>query len=358
MRRRTLSLVALALLLPLVAPLTAHAQLLAVSGDGSVIATSGPNRVVYFHDPKSLEVTRRVRYNQPIRSLSLSSSGELVFVCDGQFEGILHVREVKTDKEIRTINELVSIPGSSGNQGSWFTGSIACDMLVVRQGKSLLVLSMKDAKDVCKIDMPAEMTQVVALSPDGKTLAVVTKSAPNDEDKNAAPPEGTKPGDDLFKLQHDGMGSVLYLHELPGGKQLARHPLWFSADVGSHAIAGFVGDDVVVMRYSPPNVRITPEGKVTTFRQPARLGYGMAISPDGKRLAAGSMLNSGFTFTLDPADAKPTPIKPAPDLPGFPEYYDDGMAFDLQGRLYGTTSGLRVFRLNDQSEIDTIQPIY
>ncbi|PQJ28488.1 hypothetical protein [Rubritalea profundi] len=74
------------LLIALVAMVaTVHADSIDVNADGSVLISSTRNRVIYQHDPKTLEVSKRTRVDQDIKDLAVNADGTLIFCADGNF---------------------------------------------------------------------------------------------------------------------------------------------------------------------------------------------------------------------------------------------------------------------------------
>ncbi len=156
------------------------------------------------------------------------------------------------------------------------------------------------------------------------------------------------------EMKNDGKGSSIYRYDLTTGKLISKADLWYSADKYMSSYSAFCGKDLIIVNYSNFCAKITADNKVSVF-QMASMGYGIGFSSDGAKLATGSMIDLGFV--RDMKTGQDTKIKGAKPNPGFPEYYSN-MVFDGKGNLYGRTGAIRIFRVNNESEMTPIEPIY
>jgi hypothetical protein len=230
--------------------------------------------------------------------------------------------------------------------------SLVADMLAFRQRNALIVISMKDAKDVVSLKCPENHPIcTLAFTLDGKTLAMVSDGLPNAETQPDKPPAfGEK-----LPMTNDGKGSTVLLFDLKTSRQTGKHELWYSADDAPKPVAGFVGENLVILNYNNTNARISPKGEIEMFKIADLIGYGSAISPDGKKFGIGSMIQIGRV--RDAATGKDAVITGAKPNPDFPEYYDE-MVFDAKGGLYGLTNHLRIFKIDDKFVMVPIQAVY
>ncbi len=336
-------------------PLSAQVDHLAISYDGNVVVTGGRNRVVYEHDAQTLKVVKRTRVNQPIQDLALNRDGSLLFVADGAFDPEFTIRDRPTGRVLKSLPRVSVLGGFASNSGIFAT-SIISQRLCYRIRERFFVISMADGSPVAEIQHDGEDPYRVALNPSGDMLVVVTRGLPNDEEQDDKPPATDNDLEKaLHRERHDGKGSRLYAYDVKTGQRKATWNLWYSADEYSNAIVGFAPGEMLILTYGNVNARIRNATDVTLFSL-VNFGYGMGISPDGRYLASGSMLESGKIVELK--TGQETQLKGAPHVPGFPEYYHARLAFDEHQRLFGLTTGVRIFRINEAQEMSPIEPIY
>jgi WD40 repeat protein len=338
------------------APLCQANLIIDVSADGSALVTATGNRVIYEHNPETLEVIKRTRTNQNVGDLALSADGSLIFCADGAFDQIVSVRDRKTGKILSETPRIDQIGGFGGGNAV-FAVSKTANMLAYRdkQGKFSIV-NMADGKTTGTIqhDMKVQI-QLAILSPDGKTLTVISKGLDSTkEEKSGGRVNFNAKLDDIIKHEKaDGKVSKILHYDTSTGKLKSELETFY--DTSSHQTAyGFWhGTDLHIVTYGDVNATISNDGKTEIYRTKV-MAYGFGATHDGGRFTVGSMINSGVL--IDTKNMKQQKIEAAPANRGFPEYYRS-MVFDAAGKYYGMTGDLRVFRVDGKNKMHVIKPV-
>lgn len=320
----------------------------AVSPDGKTVITGGQNCTLYVLDAASLKVTRRHWLGTRIGALEFNRDGSVILIEDDK--NTVHFLRAGDLKPVATVKNTAYI--SACRSADLLAGARPRDW---RGAKAVCILSLNDGSEKAKMDLPAG-TQVnrVALSPDGRRLAVLTREI-KDKQKLAEkpkPPAGlTGLAVNKFQMQHDGKQSKLLIYEAPSGKLLKTHDLWYTSGHQWTTLL-FDGETAVVFNYFNLNAKIAADGTVELFRVRG-LAYGRGVSSDATRLATGS-LRTGSLVRADDLTAKRFRIKA---IKGFPEYFA-GFTFHTDGSAYGVTSCFRIVKLSKDAEVQNVVPVY
>ena len=320
----------------------------AVSPDGKTVITGGQNCTLYVLDAASLKVTRRHWLGTRIGALEFNRDGSVILIEDDK--NTVHFLRAGDLKPVATVKNTAYI--SACRSADLLAGARPRDW---RGAKAVCILSLNDGSEKAKMDLPAG-TQVnrVALSPDGRRLAVLTREI-KDKQKLAEkpkPPAGlTGLAVNKFQMQHDGKQSKLLIYEAPSGKLLKTHDLWYTSGHQWTTLL-FDGETAVVFNYFNLNSKIAAVGTVELFRVRG-LAYGRGVSSDATRLATGS-LRTGSLVRADDLTAKRFRIKA---IKGFPEYFA-GFTFHTDGSAYGVTSCFRIVKLSKDAEVQNVVPVY
>src|SRR5262249_45359492 len=128
-----------------------------------------------------------------------------------------------------------------------------------------------------------------ALTADGKRLVVLTAARRGDERRVPAdkvPRKLTGLARKEYRQRNDGLVADLLVFEVPSGKLLREHPLWYTS--GSDTARLLVAGDVTwVLNFANVCARISSKGEVTLFETDVLFNYAVGASPDAKVLAVG-----------------------------------------------------------------------
>jgi len=320
----------------------------AVSPDGKTVITGGQNCTLYVLDAASLKVTRRHWLGTRIGALAFNRDGSVIVIEDDK--NVLHFLGAGDLKPVAAVKNTAYI--SACRSADLLAGARHRDW---RGAKAVCILSLNDGSEKAKMDLPAG-TQVnrVALSPDGKRLAVLTreikdKQKPTEKPK---PPAGlTGLAVNKFQMQHDGKQSKLLIYEAPSGKLLKTHDLWYTSGHQWTTLL-FDGEMAVAFNYYNLNAKIAADGTVELFRVRG-LAYGRGVSPDAKAFLTGS-LRDGKYVTVENLKTKGFRIKA---IKGFPEYFA-GFTFHTDGSAYGVTSCFRLVKITRDAKVEKVVPVY
>jgi len=320
----------------------------AVSPDGKTVITGGQNCTLYVLDAASLKVTRRHWLGTRMGALEFNRDGSVIVIEDDK--NTVHFLGAGDLKPVAAVKNTAYI--SACRSADLLAGARRRDW---RGARAVCILSLNDGSEKAKMDLPAG-TQVnrVALSPDGRRLAVLTreiksKPVPAEQPK---PPEGvTGLAATEFRLKHDGKQAKLLIYEAPSGKLLNTRDLWYTSSHRNTSLL-FDGKTAVVFNYFNVNAKIAADGTVELFRVRG-LAYGRGVSSDARMFATGSLRTGCLVTTADLAN-KDFRIKA---IKGFPEYFA-GFAFHTDGSAYGVTSCFRIVKLSKDAEVQNVVPVY
>ena len=347
------------LLIALVAMVaTLHADSIDVNADGSVLISSTRNRVIYQHDPKTLEVVKRTRVDQDIKDLAVNADGTLIFCADGNFGQKISVRDRKTGKILSEKNDIEQVGGFGSGGDKVFLVSKKANLLAYRTKDGVFsIVNMADGKTTATIkhDEKAAPTHVGCISPDGQTLTLISRGQDTTSEKKLG--GRVKFNADLEAvLTHekaDGKASTVTTYSIASGKIVSTKEVFYDASAHQTAYAFHHKSDVHVVTYGDVNMRLPTTGDPELYRTTV-MAYGFGVTHDGSRFAVGSMINNGALF--DTGKPKKQTIEGATPNPGFPEYYKT-MVFDADNNMYGLTGDLRLFRVDDKNKMYVIKPV-
>jgi hypothetical protein len=325
----------------------------AASPDGKTVVTAGDNRTLYVLDAATLEVKQRAYFGYRIGALAYSKDGStLVVETDDGFGGSIRFLDPAGFKE-----------KSPAIKGERLTTARTADLGVAVGGKfkayEVVVFSLQDGSVKAKIPY-ADAVGSAALNADGTKLYVL--GADKDVTNEKKVPYNMIPKDlkdlarDEFVQKNDGRGSTLTVYEIPSGKQLAKHELFYTA--GSDPALLAAGDTLYVLTYSNVNAKIgTADGATEVFKK-AGGGYAIAVSPDHKQfLNAGMVGFAGNEGNLGTVEGLKMTVFGIEKIPGFPEYYG-AFTFADDGSMYAATTAYRLIKLSKAGTVEKVVPVY
>lgn len=316
----------------------------AVSPDGKTIVTGGQNRTLYVLDAATLEVTRRHWIGTRIGALAFNKDGSTLVVEDDK--DTLHFLRTATLREIKAVKSVGIITSSRpadllvGARGDW------------RGASEILFLSLTDGSEKGTVALPDKiLVGRLALSPDGKRLAVLSRPIRGGE-KRVKRPKDLKGADAAeFAQKHDGRTSKLFIYGAPSRRLLKTHDLWYTSGHQWTTLL-FDGETTIVFNFSGGNAKIGVDGKIKLFRV-GDLAYGRGVSPDARMFATGS-LRTGFLVRADDLTRKSFRIRA---IKGWPEYFA-GFTFHTDGSAYGVTGGFRLVKITRDAKVEKVVPVY
>jgi RNA polymerase sigma factor (sigma-70 family) len=252
---------------------------LAVSPDGRSLATAAllPDSVVRVWDL----ATGRQRYKWPGHG-DLTGAEALAFSADGQFllsygrDNVLRVHGLDTGRERPAVQPRFLLAKGDGPDSGTLGGAFA-------PGNRWLAVHTRDSAHVADLATGEERfyspSRKVAFTPDGQSVAVATRSQPQDGQLDASRAWANNSNDDVIDFVNIGSGSSQRIEVANGGV----NAFAFSADGSVVAVAG---------GYRNRTIRLYRTGngaKIAEITCPAARTYpgALAFSPDGRCLATG-----------------------------------------------------------------------
>lgn len=335
--------------------LPVSADQIAVSADGSAVISS-IGRVLYQHDPQTLEVTKRMRFDQEIEVIATSNDGKRFYVGHGVFDLTLDVVDSATGKRLSRIEDVQS-PRDKTPSGA-LAASIESGRLAVRTETGVVVLDLASGQTLAEIELKQLDAEpfAMAFSPDGKTIVEISRQHDNDEAKEDGWVSHDTPLEETTKLvKADGKGATMRVIDVQAKQVKQTLPLFYAPDLFSGTSIGFSGNDrLTVLTYNNVNAHIGLDGTIELFRL-KELAYGSGVTHGGQRFYTGSMIHSGHAYNA--TGEVLAEIKAAEANPGWPEYFET-FAFTKDGTAYGLTSAQRIFKLNDEHAMSVVKPVY
>lgn len=319
---------------------------IAVSPDGAVLVAAGDNRVLYVLDPASLEVKQRVHIAVNPSEAVFSKDGTTLAIFDT--DGDVHLLATADWSEKLKIDGGEAFAVSAGADSFATLGYPTSENDVYTT--PMTVYALGDGTKKLEAAIAGQAKSLVA-APDGSAYAVMLERKEDAAETKEEPPADLKDlAKEEFEQKHDGYTAEVVM--LDGtGKETGRAPTWYTT---YDALSGTVdGGTAYFLGYSNDNLKIAADGTASLFKLAPSYLYGIGISPDGKKAAAGSLRDgtihgfaegSGPTYELD-------------DQPGWPEYFE-GFGFAPDGSVYGGTTAYRLAHIGADGAIITVKPIY
>jgi hypothetical protein len=318
----------------------------AISPDGKTLVAGGDSRTLVIMDPESLEVKNRIWAETTITDLHYSKDGGTLLVGDSAERVLTYKTADWSKKSTLDKRDLVSVARDAdifaameedySNGPSVFFHSV---------GDNGVKGSMRFAKGdrVIGLGLNAEGTKV------GVVFAGKDDPSEKKVEYKDIPKDLKEPARSTFQQQNDGKTGRIVFAEVPSGKILGDHTIYYTANSCDVVLNG---DKACLVVTSGPQAMVAADGNVELFVLP-QYGYGTGVSPDRKLIIAGGM----GQFSITPFDPI-TPVngKSATSLPGFPEYFK-GFAMNNEGPIYAATTGYRVMRINRNGNVEKEAPI-
>ena len=317
----------------------------AVSKSGGTLVCAGDNRTLYVINAANMEVGKRVWLGVPIISLSFGADDSTLLLEDT--DGTLHLYSVETWEPLKKLpkHEHFCIAAE---------GALCAALKRDYSQPQVMLLSAADLSEKGAIALDKEeRVQALTLNPTGNRLAVLMESTTDSsEPKNSVPKELKGLELDEFRLKNDGKTTLFKIYEVPSGKVLAEHKLYYSpSGSGCHLL--FRGDNVLAVNYSNLNAEISPTGEVRLFKLSNSFNYGTGAAADHSVLLSGGMASGTYTKVADMGE---TTFK-CDKVAGWPEYFKS-FAVSTDGIGYGGTSAYRIIKIKPDGSFDKAVPIF
>ena len=318
----------------------------AVSPDNGTLIAAGSNRAFLRMDPATLEVKERVWNGLSIVQMAFSKDGSVLAATDG--DGIVTLFDAKTlqrktevkNCEIAAFSTKADIfAGIEGNR---------------RDNTTLHIYGLGDGVSKMKAKITPKMpVTAVALDLEGK-LAAVLYEGKNDAAEAKSTPDAAVKGFDrtIAQQKGDGRTALVEFYEVPSGKKIASHTLFYSCSGTASAV--ILDGKMIVVNYQNQNAVIGQDGSVKMFECANSYNYGIAFSADYSVILTGGLANLSLTTTSDLV-SKGFTVKER--LPSWPEYFK-GFAGNAEGVLFGATDGYRVFAIDRNASIKLEKPAF
>ena len=318
----------------------------AVSPDGKTIAVGGQNRVLYLLDAENLKVKERIWVGARVGHLAFNKNGKRLLIEDD--EESLHFVDMETNMIVHVIKKRGYISTShdanlmAADSGAW-------------REITLLFLSLTNGDEKGKVVLPGRWA-AFALDAAGKRLAVLSQQEKSDKEKKVEwskiPKELKGAARKEFVQKNDGYISTLTIYEVPSGKELAKHDLWYSSRKDTTELI-LTDDAVYSINYDNACAKIDDKGEVTMFEVETGYNYGIGVSGDRKAFLAGGLRDAAYV-TLD--GLKTVKLK-LDRIPGWPEYFER-FTFTPDGTGYGVTSAFRLIKISKEGKVEKMVPVY
>ncbi len=319
---------------------------IAVSPDGATLIAAGDNRVLYVLDPASLEVKQRVHLGINPLEAAFSKDGATlaIFDTDGDVH-LLATADWSTKLKVKG-GEAFAISAGADSFAALARPSKSGEAFTT----AMTVYSLGDGAKKLEATIPGKAKSLVSVA-DGSGYAILTERQEDTaETKEKAPADLKGMAKEEFEQKHDGYTSEIVM--LDGtGKETARTATWFTSYA---TLTGSIdGGIAYFLGYQNDNLKIAADGTTSLFQLAPSFLYGIGISPDGKKAAAGS-LRDGTVHDLAGGSG---PSYKLDDQDGWPEYFE-GFGFAPDGSVYGGTTAYRLAHIGADGVIKTVKSIY
>lgn len=320
-------------------------EAVAISPDGKTLVTGGQSRVLYVIDAEKLEVRQRLWVGARIGFVAFNRDGSRLLVEDDVPAVSLY--DTATWKVVKSVSgvEFASV-------------AVAADLVAVRKnpfGKSeIQFLSLADLGDKGKVEVDAGAA-AFGLSPDGKTLAVLTRSKDTKDEKrlnfNEIPNDlkGIKRKE--FVQRNDGRAAELLVFDVDAGKLVRTTKSWYTADYDT--TVAYLNDTAYLLNYDNLGAKISKEGDITVFESPLFTNYALGLSPDSKTVVVGSA-GEGSIGGFEGAKWQSFRID---RVRGWMEFFGS-FAVGRDGTVYGVTSAFRLVKVSAGGKVEKVVPVY
>ncbi len=317
----------------------------AISPDGKTLVAGGDTRTLVILDPVSLEVKNRIWIETTITDLHFSKDGGTLLVGDSAERVLSYKTSDWSKKSVLEKRDRVSVARDA-------------DLFAAMEedysnGTSVYFHAVADNSVKGSMRFPkGERVVGLGLNAEGTKVGIVFAEKPDAAEKKLEykdiPKDLKEPARSEFQQQNDGKTGRLVVAEVPSGKILGDHTLYYTTS-GCNVV--FSGEKAVLLGTSGPQASVAADGKVELFLLP-NYGYATAASPDQKLAIAGGMGTYSLTALdkIEPVSGKST------SLPGFPEYFK-GFSTNNDGPIYAATTGYRVMRIARNGNVEKEAPI-
>ena len=316
-----------------------------VSADGKTVYAAGDNRVLYVLDAGTLEVRKRAYLGLNPYELILSGDGKMLVLHDSS--GLLTMLDA----------ESLEMKGRIEGAEAIATAPEAGIIFAVGKAKGrgpgavtpLAAYRIATGEQVMQSSVKGKVVALAAL-PDGSRLHAMTDDYKSDAEEKKKPPKGMSGVERrTFVQKNDGKVSDVITLDA-NGTESGRFTTFMELGWETDFVA--TPDELRIVSNNGVAARLSPDGtKAELFE--AGGTYGFSFSPDGTRLAAGS-LRKGELASMD--SAATVPFK-ASRIGGWPEYFE-GFAFGPDGHVYGGTSAYRLFKMDGQGRVVAEAPVF
>lgn len=317
----------------------------AVSPDGKTLVTGGQNRVIYVLDASTLEVRKRIWASARVGQLAFNRDGTRLVLEDDDEN--LTFYDTATYEALKTVS-----------RASDMNCAPAADLLAMHRevrDQAIHFLSMTDGNEKGSIPF-SERIAAFGLDSSGSRLVVLTEAVKNEEEPRV--PVADTPKDlkgvekKIYEQKHDARTSSMLVYEVPSGKLVSRHELWYSTSSGRVDVV-VTEKFAAVLNYGNENARIYFDGKIEFFQCDNSFNYGRGYSQDRKWAMTGG-LRRGTLTNLENLEATGFEVD---KVPGWPEYFE-GFTFGPDGTGFGVTSACRLVVLSRKGEVQKAVPVY
>jgi WD40 repeat protein len=297
-------------------------------------------------DPTTLEVKERVWNGISITQMAFSKDGAVLAATDG--DGIVTLFDAKTLQRKTDVNHCEIAAFST--KADLFAGIEGNR----RDNTTLHIYGLGDGASKMKVKIaPKIPVTAVALDLEGK-LAAVLYEGQNDAGEKKSTPDAAVKGFDrtIAQQKGDGRTALVEFYEVPTGKKIASHTLFYSCSGTASAVV--LDGKMIVVNYQNQNAAIGQDGSVKMFECANSYNYGIAFTTDFSTILTGGLANLALTTTSDLV-SKGFTVKER--LPSWPEYFR-GFAGNAEGVLFGASDGYRVFAINRNASIKLEKPAF
>jgi len=320
----------------------------ALSPDNSTLIASGSNRTFFRMDPTTLEVQERIWNGLSVTKMVFNKDGSVLAATDGGMGGLVTLFDAQTLQKKGEVKncEIVGFSPAS-NLFAGIEGNR-------RETTTLNIYDLSDgSKKMSTSITPKRPVTVVGLSLDG-TLAAVLYEGQNDESEAKSPVDTSLKGFDrtIAQQKADGRTSLVEFYEIPSGKQLASHSLFFVSNGEGQGVVH--NGSLLVVNYGNQNALIKQDGSIQMFECANSYNYGIAFSSDYSLIMTGGLADLSVTNVSDLTSKK---LQVKVKLASWPEYFK-GFSAGASGNLYGATDGYRVFKMERNGAILQEQPAF
>lgn len=317
-----------------------------VSPDGATVYAAGDNRALYVIDAATLDVKARHALGSNPHTLMISADGatlvvhdtasRLIFLSTSDWSRKAVVDDAQAIALAAGADAVVAVGGARRDGGAYTT--------------ALKVYALADGAPKSDFAVKGDV-QAVAAAPDLSSFTAMTKPVKDDSETRTQPPKDLPAGErGEFEMRNDGNAAEIVILDKAGAETF-RGKTWFSASDAT--TSAHDGTSAYFFGYNNKNAKIGADGSVTFVQLAPRYLYGVDASPDGKRVAAGS-LRDGAVHGL--ADGSTAQFK-LDEVEGWPEYFR-AFAFAPDGTVFAGTSAYRLIRVGPDGTIQASQPVF